>query len=58
MTKRCAYCGGGLGLISHRKYSLRFCKKDHKKAFEHRLELERLDKVRWLNFIARGSPSK
>ena len=23
--KRCAFCGGRLGLVSHRKGSLRFC---------------------------------
>ena len=25
--KRCAFCGGRLGLVSHRKGSLRFCKR-------------------------------
>ena len=30
--KRCAFCGGRLGLISHREGSLRFCKQAHKSA--------------------------
>jgi hypothetical protein len=51
---RCEFCLGPLGLIYHRKGSLRFCKKAHKKAWEHRTETERLDKIRWLNFIVRG----
>jgi hypothetical protein len=38
MHKRCAYCGGPLGLISHRKRRLRFCRLSHKKAWEKREE--------------------
>jgi hypothetical protein len=38
--KRCAFCGGRLGLISHRKGSLRFCKQVHKSAY---LERQRED---------------
>ena len=31
--KRCAFCGGRLGLVSHREGSLRFCKRVHKLAY-------------------------
>jgi hypothetical protein len=34
--KRCAFCGGRLGLVSHRKGSLRFCKRVHKSAYLQR----------------------
>ena len=34
--KRCALCGGRLGLISHRKGVLRFCKLAHKTAYIER----------------------
>ena len=36
--KRCALCGGPLGLISHRQGMLRFCKLAHKTAY---IELKR-----------------
>jgi hypothetical protein len=39
--KRCAFCGGGLGLISHRKGTLRFCKLTHKSAYSERERRER-----------------
>jgi hypothetical protein len=31
--KRCAFCGGRLGLLSHRKGRLHFCKRAHKAAY-------------------------
>jgi len=34
--KRCALCGGPLGLISHREGMLRFCKLAHKTAYIER----------------------
>ena len=34
--KRCALCGGRLGLISHRHGRLRFCKQVHKSAYLQR----------------------
>jgi hypothetical protein len=52
--RRCAFCGGRLGLISHRKGSLRFCKRAHKSAY---LERQREHKVAedrrrsWLDFL-------
>jgi hypothetical protein len=57
MTKRCAHCLGGLGLISHRSGSWRFCKAACKKAWKRAQEEERRAKIRWLGFLARASPS-
>ncbi len=34
--KQCAFCGGGLGLLSYRKGRLRFCKRAHKAAYVQR----------------------
>jgi hypothetical protein len=34
--KRCAFCGGRLGLISYRKGRLRFCKRVHRLAYLQR----------------------
>jgi hypothetical protein len=59
MHKRCAYCGGPLGLISHRKRRLRFCRLSHKKAWEKREEeLWQLKKQQFFDFLARGSPAR
>ena len=58
IMKRCAFCGGGLGLISHRKGKLRFCRKAHKKAYEHRLDQQREADARrktWFAFLTRSS---
>lgn len=49
--KRCAYCGGGLGLISWRRWSLRFCSQAHKKAYEHREREEREKRIKWFAFL-------
>ena len=49
--RRCNYCNGQLGLIVHRKWMLRFCSKECKKAYEHQLEEERR-KLRHLAFLA------
>ena len=58
MMTRCAFCNGRLGLISHRKGKLRFCRKAHRDAHElhRRQEWEAEYKRRgWLAFLARGS---
>ena len=42
--KRCAFCGGRLGLISHRKGNLSFCKRVHKSAYlERQREYQRAE---------------
>jgi hypothetical protein len=53
--RRCNHCNGQLGLIVHRKWMLRFCSKSCKKAYEHKLEEERLAKFRHLAFLAPGT---
>jgi len=54
--KRCALCGGRLGLISHRKGNLRFCKLAHKSAYiEREREHQKVEQGRklWLDFLSR-----
>jgi hypothetical protein len=54
--KRCALCGGRLGLISHRKGMLRFCKLAHKSAYiEREREQQNAEHRRksWLDFLSR-----
>jgi hypothetical protein len=54
--KRCALCGGRLGLISHRKGALRFCKLAHKSAYiEREGEQRKVEHRRklWLDFLSR-----
>jgi hypothetical protein len=54
--KRCAFCGGRLGLISHRKGSLRFCRRVHKSAYlEREREYKEAENRRksWLDFLSR-----
>jgi len=55
--KRCAFCGGRLGLISYRKGTLRFCKRLHRSAYlqrqRERQEVEgRIS--RWFDFLNTG----
>jgi hypothetical protein len=54
--ERCAFCGGGLGLISHRSGMLRFCKPAHKSAYIERkheqLKAEHRRKL-WFDFLDR-----
>jgi hypothetical protein len=54
--KRCALCGGRLGLISHRKGRLRFCKLARKTEYIER-ERERqkaeLRRRSWFDFLSR-----
>ena len=54
--KRCALCGGPLGLISHRQGILRFCKLAHKAAYIERkreqLNAEQRRKL-WFDFLGR-----
>ncbi len=54
--KRCAFCGGGLGLISHRKGRLRFCKRTHKAAYlERRRQQQAAGHLRnWFAFLSAG----
>jgi hypothetical protein len=54
--KQCAHCGGRLGMLVHRRFTLRFCKKACKKAYEHRLDEERRARLRGVASLARGSP--
>jgi hypothetical protein len=54
--KRCALCGGGLGLISHRRGMLRFCKRAHKSAYiEREREQQKAEGRRklWFDFLTR-----
>jgi hypothetical protein len=56
--RRCAFCGGRLGLISHRKGSLRFCKRVHKLAYFERQREHKVAEDRrrwWLDFLSRRS---
>jgi hypothetical protein len=52
--KRCAHCGGKLGMIVHRTFSLRFCKLACKKAYDHQRKDELRKKMAHLAFLARG----
>ena len=54
--KRCALCGGRLGLISHRKGRLRFCKLAHKSAYSEReREYHNAEQRRklWFDFLSK-----
>jgi hypothetical protein len=58
--KRCAFCGGRLGLISHQKGRLRFCRLAHKSAYlerqrEHKVAEDR--RKSWLDFLSRRRPA-
>jgi hypothetical protein len=48
---QCAYCGGKLGLVVQRRWSLRFCSKAHKKAYEHREQEEAAKRSAWLAWL-------
>jgi hypothetical protein len=61
MKTRCDFCGGRLGLISHRKGTLRFCRKAHRDAYEQRQRLNWEAEARrktFFDFLIRGSPSR
>jgi len=47
-TRRCDFCGGGLGLIVHRYYRMRFCCEAHLQAYCRRLTEETRAKIRRL----------
>ena len=52
--KRCAFCGGRLALISHRKGYLRFCKQAHKSAYLQRQREQQVAEGRrrmWFDFL-------
>ncbi len=54
--KRCAFCGGRLGLLSHRKGRFYFCKRVHKTAYlERQREQQEAERQRrnWLDFLSR-----
>ena len=51
--KRCAHCGGRLGLIAHRTFSLRFCKLACKKAYGHKAREEVRKKISHLAVLTR-----
>jgi len=54
--KRCAFCGGGLGLLSHRKGRLRFCKRAHKTAYvqrQHEQQEAERQRKSWFDFLSR-----
>ena len=57
--KRCAFCGGCLGLISHREGSLRFCKQAHKSSYlqcqREQQAAERRNRM-WFDFLS-GRPT-
>jgi hypothetical protein len=56
-NKRCDACGGSLGLIVHRWWGYRFCRKACKNRHLAKIENQR-EKLRewlWLGTIARGS---
>jgi len=48
LTRRCDFCGGGLGLIVHRYYRMRFCCEAHLQAYCRRLTEETRAKIRRL----------
>ena len=52
--KRCAFCGGRLGLISYRKGRLRFCRQVHKSTyFQRQREGQKIEARRktWFDFL-------
>ena len=53
--KRCAFCGGGLGLISHRNGMLRFCKLAHKSTYiERKREQQKAHRRKlWFDLLSR-----
>jgi hypothetical protein len=54
--RRCAFCGGRLGLISQRKGILRFCKLAHKSAYIERERAQQEAEYRrksWFDFLSR-----
>jgi len=53
--KRCANCGGKLGLVSHQYWGLRFCRKACKDAFLTRTANDHAYVRRWFGFVACAS---
>ena len=53
--KRCAFCGGRLGLVSHQKGNLRFCKQVHESAYVRRQrdEVAKGRRRMWFYFLHR-----
>jgi hypothetical protein len=54
--KRCAFCGGRLGLISHREGNLRFYKQAHKSSYLQRQREQQAAKRQgrmWFDFLSR-----
>jgi hypothetical protein len=50
---RCAECGGKFGLICHRHWGLRFCRKACKDVFVEKLARDKERMRTWLGFLAR-----
>ena len=50
---RCANCGGKFGLVCHRHWGLRFCRKRCKDNFLAKAARELDDMKRWFGFLAR-----
>jgi len=52
---RCGQCGGKLGLIVHRYWELRFCRRACKRSYlEQHVERDRERLRRWFAYLARG----
>jgi hypothetical protein len=54
--KKCAQCFGGLGLISHHKWHMRFCSKACKKAYENQEKAELRRRLAIMGHLSRASP--
>jgi hypothetical protein len=55
---KCDYCRCPLELVAHRYWLMRFCSKEHKKAYQRRLTEETRAKIRHLAYLPHGSPSR
>jgi hypothetical protein len=55
LENRCAGCGGKLGLVSHRHWGLRFCRKACKDNFLARLAKDHARMRKWFGLLARAT---
>ncbi len=51
---RCANCGGRFGLVSHRHFGLRFCRKACKDDFVTKAAKDRARIRKWFGFASRA----
>jgi hypothetical protein len=51
---RCRQCGGKLGVIIHRYWSLRFCRRACKDTYLESLARDREQLRRWCGYLASG----